>query len=201
MNLHEFLYRIKLNITILHEKLLHIDFSTPVNPYKETKKHEYVKYSASTGRIVKLLDKFNIDSTDSFIDIGCGKGKVIDMMYKFPFKRIDGCEYSTDLCEICKKNMMVRKRTKTQIYNSDITRFGGLDDYNYFYMFNPFVGTIMEQFLQNLSDSLKRNKRKIYIIYLNPKCHELLLREGTKLSFLGSWRGFNIYSNEIIEKT
>ena len=50
----------------------------------------------------------------TFIDIGCGKGKVLLSALAFSFKTIIGVEFSPSLCEIAKRNLstarLVRRR-------------------------------------------------------------------------------------------
>ncbi len=40
-----------------------------------------------------------------FIDVGCGKGRVLIVAAAYPFKRIRGVEYSPQLAAICRTNL------------------------------------------------------------------------------------------------
>ena len=61
--------------------------------------------TAGSWRIKKILSSMSIGKNDSIIDYGCGKGKTIYTLSKFPFTRVDGVEISDVLCNIAKKNM------------------------------------------------------------------------------------------------
>ena len=67
------------------------------------------------------------------------------------------------------------------ILRGDAALFQELDDFNYFYIANPFDDTIMKPFLQNIKTSVSRKPRKIYIIYFNPLQHDMLISEGFML--------------------
>ena len=66
------------------------DFSTWVIP-KEIAENEEKgnKYQPSTDSLKKVLKKLKITQEDSIIDIGCGKGKALYIMSKFPFDKIE----------------------------------------------------------------------------------------------------------------
>ncbi len=46
-----------------------------------------------------------ITSQDSILDAGCGKGKMLYYLSKFPFKKVCGLEYSPKLVKIARQNM------------------------------------------------------------------------------------------------
>ena len=120
-----------------------------------------------------------ISEKDSILDAGCGKGKMLYFLTKFPFGKICGLEYSPKLVEIARRNMSkIRNGGGVEIIHGDASVFDDIDRYNYFYIFNSFDDTIMKPFLRNIKASLSRTPRKIHIIYFNPLQHELLISEG-----------------------
>ena len=42
------------------------------------------------------------------------------------------------------------------------------------FMWNPFVGSVFERVLANLEDSLRREPREVYLLYLKPDCAQRL---------------------------
>ena len=54
--------------------------------------------------------------------------------------------------------------------------FKGYNDYNFFYLYNPFPEIVMKKFVQTLKEQI--NYKKINIIYNNPVCHDLLEELG-----------------------
>ena len=53
-----------------------------------------------------------------------------------------------------------------------------LDDYNWFYYFDPFEKAIFEKTIYNICDSLKRKPRRIHIICINPRYYQIVLKSG-----------------------
>lgn len=98
------------------------------------------------------------------IDIGCGKGALLWVFSKYAFGQIAGLEYSKALCEICSENMK-KLDLNVDIINGDANFYNDYDRYNYMYLYNPFQGAIMTNFINNLHECIVRSSRKIRIIY------------------------------------
>lgn len=60
----------------------------------------------------------------------------------------------------------------------DACDFTQWQNYNWFYFYNPFPDRVMDICLHNMIDSLRTHPRRLNIIYVNPVCHQLLLRHG-----------------------
>ena len=43
------------------------------------------QYQPSTDALVKVLKKFPVSEKDAILDMGCGKGKAMYLMRRFPF--------------------------------------------------------------------------------------------------------------------
>lgn len=65
-----------------------------------------------------------------------------------------------------------------RIFQGDAALYDAYDEYNYFYLYNPFNEIIMTPFLRHVKESAERSPRDIHIIYYNPVHHDLLLAEG-----------------------
>lgn len=118
--------------------------------------------------IRSLFKKLNITLEDRILDIGCGKGLSLYYSSMFCFERIDGIEYSKRLTQIAKHNASVLKDRRIHIYNCDARKFNHYDQYNYFFINNPFSAEIMEQVAFAIIQSYKINKRRIIVIYQFP---------------------------------
>lgn len=136
------------------------------------------RYQATTPRIYRELRKYLRDKKDvSLLDVGCGKGRMLKFFSKCSLYKVDGLEYSKELVDIAKNNMKILS-IDSNVYRGDASQWNGYDEYNYFYLFNPFGKDVMAGFLGKLVESYKRNQRKITIIYLNPKEAEELKKIG-----------------------
>jgi predicted RNA methylase len=116
----------------------------------------------------RLLDSLPINHSEfTFIDIGAGKGRVLLMASRYPFRRIVGVEFVPKLCEIARKNSEICRRP-TEIHCMDATHYVFPDDPLVVYMFNPFGIEPMRKLAQNLEQSLAARPRPVYLVYWNP---------------------------------
>ena len=123
--------------------------------------------------VIKNKNKLN------FIDVGCGKGKVLLVASDFGFKKIIGIDLSKKLLHICKQNIYKYKQLKykkklIKLINIEATKYK-ITNENVFYFFDPFSGPVLNTFLKNILLSFKKNKRVIYIIFANPPKQNKLL--------------------------
>lgn len=106
----------------------------------------------------------------TFIDIGCGKGKVLLSALAFSFKRIIGVEFSPSLCEIAKNNLstarlMRRECDIVQVNCSDAVDFCVPNEPAIFFFYNPFTYDVMEIVLSNILDAHLRRPCPRYLIF------------------------------------
>ncbi len=125
-----------------------------------------------------VLKTLKISPQDSILDIGAGKGGSMITLAKWPFRRVDGIEISPALIKIAEHNLKRLGRVKGTIRQSDAAEFTDMDEYRFFYMFNPFPASVMSSVLDNIKASVARVPRRITLIYKNPVCHDLLVNAG-----------------------
>ena len=143
----------------------------------------------------ELLKTIKINENDSILDIGSAKGSAIKTMSEFPFRRIDGLEISSKLVEISIKNFKKLKNNNIKIFHEDASNFKYYNNYKYFYLYNPFPEKIFEKVIVKMDEQIK--KKKIFLIYNNPVCHELLINSDFFLikQFPDAWgNGINLYT-------
>ena len=116
----------------------------------------------------RLLKKLSISNNDSILDIGCGKGLLLFYAAKFDFKRIDGIEISSELTGIAQNNLLKIKDNRMHIFNIDARVFSGYDEYNYFFINNPFSEKIMNDIALKLKKISLDKKKKITVLYQFP---------------------------------
>jgi tRNA1(Val) A37 N6-methylase TrmN6 len=199
-NLNFFIYKILRVISIFFEVLKGVDFKRNIRKSKSKVLQKYYNYEHTIEEdLVNVLNDLKISKNDKILDIGCGKGYALYLMHQFNFKNIDGIELSKKLSDIAKKNFIIIKK-KTNIYNINATKFKYYENYNFFYMFNPFNRSIMEIVLNKIIKKI--NKKKIYIIYNNPTCHLILNKNFFLIKkYNDKWNnGIYLYSNKLTEK-
>jgi hypothetical protein len=128
-----------------------------------------VQYSPTKPKMFyRLLDSLPINYSDfTFIDIGAGKGRVLLMASRYPFRRIVGVEFVPKLCEIAHKNSEICG-SPVEIHCMDATQYVFADDPLVIYMFNPFGMEPMQKIAHNLEESLAARPRPVYLVYWNP---------------------------------
>lgn len=159
------------------------------------------QYQPTTNGLIRVLEKLPVKNVDAIIDIGCGKGKAMYLMSKFPFAQIDGIDLSAALCNTARKNFEVLKLPQCRAIEADAAEFESYDDYNYFYIFNSFPHAVFEKMLNNILSSIAKKPRKVYFIYLNPVCHDMLISTGVFKLLLRKrsairWFQYHCYTNE-----
>ena len=113
----------------------------------------------------------------------------------FPFKNIDGIEISPELVEIANRNFQKLNTNKVKIFNQDASYFKHFNDYNYFYLYNPFPEIILKKVINQINKQIMG--KEIFLLYNNPVCHDLLINSKFILikQFPDAWgNGINLYT-------
>jgi len=128
----------------------------------------------------KILNGLHIPHKDYiFVDFGSGKGRVLLLAARYPFKKIIGVELSRQLHEMAIKNIQ-RCNKELQLCHDissrclDVANFEIPDDNIVLYFYNPFDEYVMRQVLSNIEASFRRYHRYMILIYANPIHHELI---------------------------
>ena len=106
----------------------------------------------------------------TFVDMGCGKGKVLLSAMAMPFTRIVGVEYSAYLCRVAETNiasarLLRRSCSSVDIVCSDAVQYRISDEPIIFFFQNPFNYEIMEVVLDNILTSYVNASRPIYLLF------------------------------------
>ena len=131
-------------------------------------------YADSSGlEFEKLLGHFEFTADDAIVDFGCGKGGILITLSKYPFAKIVGVEIDPELVAIARKNIEILEIGNVRIECCDATEFTQLNEFTYFYLFDPFPTVVMQDVVTNIERSIAENPRKVTVIYLNPVSYEL----------------------------
>jgi predicted RNA methylase len=139
----------------------------------ENKEHG-VQYQPVTAYIFnQLFSQLNIDFENStLVDFGCGKGRALILASHYGFKRIIGVEFSTELAEICKENL-VKFRAKSNpksefdVLCMDVAHYDIPPEANVLLFCNPFGEVVIKKVIDNIVESLKGSPRTVLIIYIH----------------------------------
>lgn len=128
-----------------------------------------------------LLRRLDPPTASVFVDYGSGKGRVLLAASHYPFRRIVGVEYSEQLCAIARDNVAkycTGEDGRIEVLAADAAGHTLRDDETVFFLFNPFHGTVMQTVLDNISRSLQRRPRRVWLVYNNPRCAEMIEARG-----------------------
>lgn len=53
-----------------------------------------------------------VSDKDAIIDVGCGKGRMLYFFAQFPFRLVDGLEYSGELVAIAQNNFAILRKLR-----------------------------------------------------------------------------------------
>jgi SAM-dependent methyltransferase len=146
---------------------------------------DYNSYAPTPWDILPLaLTRREVSTDDVFLDIGCGKGRVLcQAATHYPFKSVVGIDFSELMTGLSRENLGRVKRhivaRKHLVHHIDARDFPIPDEATVVYLFNPFVGRTFTELAQRLRQSYHRRPRALRIIYHDP----VLLSELEKNKF------------------
>jgi SAM-dependent methyltransferase len=133
----------------------------------------YHDYEPSGWRSFKrAMRGVDVSPADTFLDIGCGKGRVVEQAARRPFKRVLGVELSTELAEQARQ-LLERERDRrrcgaVEIFAANITTWQVPDDVTVIYVYNALSGDPLEAMLDRIAESAARAPRRLLMLYVNP---------------------------------
>lgn len=140
-------------------------------------------YGCTTQKeIFPILDHCHCipQADDAIFDFGCGKGGALVSFLDYGFHKVGGVEYEPKIYEVLRENIYrLQLEDRTELLYGDAGELmTELDEYNWFYFYNPFDEVIFKKCAQNIADSYKRNKRKIHIIFFSAKSYACMEETG-----------------------
>ena len=134
-------------------------------------------YSTSGYReIFAILRELGLTAQDTFVDVGCGKGRVICCAaWRYPCQVV-GIECHPELADKARVNAerLRRRRGPISVLNINALDFDFTEG-TVFYFFNPFGPGVWADFLTRMHRQAKGSSA-IRIVYVNP-VHEDVLKQ------------------------
>jgi hypothetical protein len=196
------IYHVRFSKELITDKIKGLDFTTPVSREQagtaSLTDALYYESSAFVPEIHKAFTYLQIKATDAVLDYGSGKGAVLYTLSRYPFRLIRGIEFSQSLADIARKNMTKLNLRNVEIITGDASAYTDIDEFNYFYFFNPFGGKVFSDVIHNIINSIAKVPRDVHIVYYHPKCHLAIMETGAfamEKNFVDGARSLNIYRN------
>lgn len=147
----------------------HASIYQPVNYYTAEQLFAYLKPQDAKG---------------TFLEVGCGKGRVLAMAAAFGFTDIIGIELSPKLCheaiELCDSIEQKHPDAYISIECVDAREYDIPDTVSVIFLFNPFDSVVMADFLERVAQTLQERPRMLKVLYANPQCKQQWLDAGFK---------------------
>jgi SAM-dependent methyltransferase len=146
----------------------------------DVKKDQIVSYIGSQPSVTRRAVSSLLDIGDyTFVDIGCGKGRVVIISSEFPFKNIVGLEISPALARIARSNAIKVQRRFPDRPQIQIITGNGLDNLPtngkiVFYIYHAFGPALMSELIHKIESALLLTLEHVFIVYHNPVCGNLL---------------------------
>ncbi len=144
---------------------------------------DHVPYEPSSWLALRWgLRRLRPGADDVLVDFGCGKGRVICEAARRPFARVIGVEISQPLLDAARENVQRnRQRFRCQtidLVRADATEWEVPDDMTIAYLYHPFVGAVFHRVIDNIVQSIRRNPRRVRVVYIGPILEQEIVATG-----------------------
>jgi SAM-dependent methyltransferase len=123
----------------------------------------------------------------AFVDIGCGKGRVVMLASEYAFREVIGVELNPQLASVARRNLhrwMSRKRAcpNVRIAHTDALSFPLPEGPVVLFFFNSFEEEMVRMWLDSLVEAAAARTAPIDLIYMHPEHQNCVRRTpGVKL--------------------
>ena len=133
----------------------------------------------------------------TFVDLGSGKGRVLLVAAEYPFNKIRGIEFVSELHEQAEQNISHyryagRRCADVESVQADAAEYVFPDSNLIVYLYKPFFPEIVRKVFRNLEKSLAERPRHVVVIMINSDA----VAEAESMPFLDLYcetRRFRIY--------
>lgn len=169
-----------------------------ITMFKDSHRYEPTPYDV----IEQMFEYIQFSKDDVFVDLGCGKGRVVCLAATKNLKKVIGVEAREDMADVARQNLrnLKLKKTPLEIVQSDVATFD-MSDGTVFFMYAPFGKNTQLKVMENIKNSIAVKPRNIRIVcYGGPDLNtidgcEWLTYEGRPVG-----HSLNIWSYNLIKK-
>lgn len=142
-----------------------------VLPEDISQNRDLVTHYAGTREkpLKELLKKMNVPGDYHFIDLGCGKGRVLIIALEYGLKKVTGVEISSSLLEQARWNLSrftQSKEVEVSFALGDFTEIE-LPRGEIYYMYDPCKGEMLMNIFRKIHESTSHKAGEAMIIYHN----------------------------------
>ena len=124
----------------------------------------------------------------TFVDLGCGKGRVLMMAAEYPFRAIVGVELSAKLVRIARRTLEKWMRPPracrvVSVVEGDVLQLPVPEGPVVLFLFNSFEAEMVKRLLDRLAANSQTRAAPIDVIYIHPE-HDNLVRQTAGVALL-----------------
>ena len=127
----------------------------------------------TTYRVLfRLFRAIDFQPSDTLVDYGCGRGRVMCIAARMNVARVTGVEINPDSAAWAKRNLQNLTGRKVQdwsVYAGSAADFD-CDGGTVFYFYNPFGGALFSNVIAKVRASIAKSGKPSRIVYINPSC-------------------------------
>lgn len=119
--------------------------------------------------INRILERLDLGRDDVFVDIGCGKGRILCCAARRSIRKVIGIDLDEKLCAQARDNAtrMRGRAAPIEIIHARAQDFD-YGDCTRFFLFHPFGAATLKLVVDSIEQSLRERPRSIQLVYLNP---------------------------------
>lgn len=125
-----------------------------------------------------------------FIDLGCGKGRVLLLASELPFRSVTGIELHAGLCASARSNVQKWRQQRAGapigINCGDVLDSALPDGPVVLFLFNSFGADVMRRLLEKLAAAARQRSAPIDLLYVHPDWAQMVANaHGVETLFRG----------------
>ena len=139
------------------------------------------KYKPTRKRYFrKVMEQLSLPPGGVFVDVGCGKGRVLLLASHYGFDEVLGLEISPSLTDIARQNAnnfknRARGCSPIRVECTNVLDYKLTGAESVLFLYSPFGYEVTKQFVENLSLSLLTHPRDLWLIIDEFRFPELLV--------------------------
>ena len=131
----------------------------------------------------RMMADLDLSTDNVFVDMGCGKGRVLLLAAGYGFRKVRGVDFSPYLCDIARRNISryfakATDKPQIEVVEADVADYRVRDDETVFFLFHPFDAVVLNSLVTNIVASMDRSPRTVWIVYENAFYGQVIARKG-----------------------
>jgi SAM-dependent methyltransferase len=129
--------------------------------------------------VFRMLRELGPGPEDVFVDVGCGKGRVVCCAARARMKKVIALELNPALLGQAVRNAAaVRGRRTVVVAVEQSAETYNYEDATVVYLYNPFNARLTGMVLEQLRQSASRRPRTVRVVYANPVHESTVVQHG-----------------------